>query len=194
MAENFGDLILKGSALNLAETNLKINAGVTVGAGINIASKGCADFYFFEACTPGIGGSVNLGVHGQVNVAPKLKNPNGSEVTNQKLSIYNMLNMGSSSGRHQPNYKARQKQSNSLLNQDSRINPNGMTGNIRTRLVDYQALIDVNFKDYLANIETTAKKDQYLNVDIEFSNELYINKNPLWSQGFGQARLFCADL
>ena len=178
-ATNFGNLILKGSSIDLKQTNLNVKAGVTIGAGINVMSAGCLDLWFTKICSPGVGASVDLGVHGNIDVKPVLRNPDGDTATNQTLNLYNLLNTSSARNLFKPNHKARTNKSQEWKGQDQVSIGDGLSGDIRSRLVDYEAIIDVDFKNYLNNLSTGLKEEEYLNVNIEFSNPLYVNKKTL---------------
>ena len=163
---NFSNIVLKKSAIDLSQTELDVHAGLTLGAGINI--------YPEQWWTWGLGAELTVDVVGNMKVQPVIQ---GSST--QKLYLYDLLHSNSSRRLFEPTYQSRTKSQNQWSQPVQRTSADGFTGSIRSRLVDYEALIALNFKDYLGKETRAAEAENYLNINVGFDKPLYLNKKTL---------------
>ena len=186
MLSEFGDIILKGAALDLSRTKLDVDTNVTIGAGINLMSPWCftinLGFWKKKICTKGLGASVNVGIDGSMDVYPELRLLNNSLASDQTISIADMISTFSSrrdqslfkmtaTGRTQPNRKLLNTSSDNSTESDT----SGKEGIIRSVLTDYTAYIDFDVSGYLDQIDPQAADPAHLQIKVNLDNNIFVN-------------------
>ena len=186
MLSEFGDIILKGAALDLSKTKLEVDTNVTIGAGINLMSPWCftinLGFWKKKICTKGLGASVNVGVDGSMDVYPELRLLNGAKASDQTISIADMISTFSSS-RERSLFKttasgrtnSNQKQLNASENNTTTDDSDGKEGTIRSVLTDYTAHVEFDFAGYINQIDPNTTDPAHVQIRVNLDNSLFVN-------------------